>query len=434
MSANKQIRLGVNVLASGRHDAAWKTLPNPETLSTDIDAFVAIAQTAERGLIDAIFLADTAGGLTEEAYHRPWRALEPVSLLAAIARETSHIGLVATTSSIFGHPDVVARQLASLDHISKGRAAWNIITSQSGVSLGAYGFDKGFSQAERYERATEFATVVTGLWDSVPAQAVVADAKTNIYLDAARLRKVDHKGRHFQSKGHLSAPTGPQGRPVIFQAGASEDSKAFGARWADALFTGQRTLDGSKTFYADVKALAKSYGRDPAKLLVMPGLFPIVGSTEAEANRRKEELDALLDHDYLLEELSERLGVDADDFDLDQPLPYELISERAGEDVGSRWFRTQITAEAKAKNYTTREVLNSNIVGGHRMIVGTPEQIADDIISWVDGDACDGFNLNIDVQTSGLADLVDHVIPVLQRAGRFRTEYTGQTLRDHLGL
>lgn len=431
----RPVRLGVNVLASGRHDAAWKTLPDAAGLSTDIDAFTRIAEIAERGKIDALFLADGPGGLVDEAHTRPWRALEPVALLAALSQRTSRIGLVATTSTIFGHPYVVARQIASLDHISKGRAAWNIITSQTPVALAAYGLDRGFGQEERYRRADEFAEIVTGLWSSVPRDAVVADAARNVFLDPRLTHPIDVRGAHFQSRGALSATVGPQGRPVIFQAGQSEDSKAFGAKWADALFTGQRTIEGGRRFFADVKALARANGRDPSQLLVMPGLFPILGGTEAEARRRKDDLDAGLDIDFLHRELAHIFALDPDDLPLDAPLPYALIEEREPRvPIAARWPRKQILSEAWPANWTARQAALSNIIGGHRMIVGTPEQVAADILDWIDTDAADGFNLNIDVQTSGLEDIVDGLIPELRRAGRFRHDYEGTTLRDHLGL
>ncbi|MGT2509338.1 NtaA/DmoA family FMN-dependent monooxygenase [Cupriavidus basilensis] len=435
MSSAPPVRLGVNVLASGRHDAAWKTLPDPAGLSTDIDSFVKIARIAERGKIDALFLADGPGGLVPEAFHRPWRALDPLALHAALSQATQHIGLMVTASSLFGHPYIVARQIATLDHISKGRSAWNIITSQVPVALAAYGLDKGFGQAARYERATEFAQIVIQLWDSLPQHAVVADARSHVYVDPAQLRPIRYRGEHFRSEGTLSTPATPQGRPVIFQAGQSDDSKAFGARFADALFTGQRRLEKGRAFYADVKSLARSYGRNPDHLLVMPGLFPILGGTEAEARRRKRELDEQLDHAFLREELAHHLALDPDDLPLDEKLPFGKI-ERAESrvPVASRWHRQEILSEAGANDWTVRQTLVSNITGGHRLIVGTPEQVAGDILHWVDNRAADGFNLNIDVQTGGLEDVVDHLIPVLQKAGRFRTDYTGTTLRDHLGL
>ncbi|AHG65453.1 NtaA/DmoA family FMN-dependent monooxygenase [Advenella mimigardefordensis] len=435
MSERKHIRLGVNVLASGRHDAAWKTLANPAALSTDIDEFVKIAKVAERGLIDALFLADGPGGLVAEAYSRPWRALDPLTLHAALSQITQHIGLVVTTTTLFGHPYTVARQIASLDHISKGRAAWNIITSQAPVAQAAYGIDHAFGQNERYQRAEEFARIVTGFWDSFPNEAVIADAKRNIFVDKQQLRPIDVQGSHFRSAGVLSTPVSPQGRPVIFQAGQSEDSKAFGARWADALFTGQRILENGQKFYADVKALARGYGRDPDQLLVMPGLFPILGSTEAEANRRKDELDEQLDHEGLRRELARHLALQPDDLPFDQPLPYAKINTaEPNVPIASRWHRREILNEARLRNWTVRQAVRGNLVGGHRVIVGTPEQVAKDIIHWFDHRAADGFNLNIDVQTSGLEDVVDHLIPELQKAGRYRHEYEGTTLRENLGL
>ncbi|GAB1584553.1 NtaA/DmoA family FMN-dependent monooxygenase [Phyllobacterium phragmitis] len=435
MPSPKSVRLGVNVLASGRHDAAWKTLPAPRSVSTDIDEFIRIARLAERGKLDALFLADGPGGLVDESFYRPWRALDPITLLSALSQATSHIGLVATTSTIFGHPYVVARQIASLDHISKGRAAWNIITSQTPVALAAYGIESGFNQDERYRRASEFAEIVTGLWDSLPDAAIVADAERHVFVDETALRPIDVSGSHFRSKGVLSAPVTPQGRPVIFQAGQSEDSKAFGARYADVLFTGQRLIEGAQKFYSDVKALALGNGRNPDQFLVMPGLFPIIGSTEAEAHKRKAELDAGLDIVFLHQELARHFALEPDDLPLDAPLPYDKIDAAEPRvPIASRWPRKQILSEATQYRWTARQAALSNIIGGHRMFVGTPEQFVADMLTWIDTAACDGFNLNIDVQTSGLEDIVDEVIPLLQKAGRFRHDYAGQTLRHHLGL
>jgi FMN-dependent oxidoreductase (nitrilotriacetate monooxygenase family) len=430
------IRLGVNVLASGRHDGAWKTFEEKAALSTDIDHFVAIAKAAERSLLDAIFLADNPGGLVSESYTRPWRALDPAVLVAHLAAHTKHVGLVCTTTSLFGHPYTIARQIASIDHVSKGRAAWNIITSQNPPALQAYGVDKGWDQAERYERAEEFVQIVTQFWDSVPEGSVVADAERTVYLDPSRLRRLDYEGRHFRAHGASSVPETPQGRPVIFQAGQSVDSRAFGARYADALFTGQRVLDGGRSFYAEVKGLAARYGRNPDHLLVMPGLFPILASTDEEARRHKRHLDDLLDSVALREELARHLAVDVALLaDLDAPIPYaETDANEHLVPTASRWHRKEMLKEAKANGWNIRALLFSNITGGHRVFVGTPEGFADDMLLWVDTKAADGFNLNIDVQPTGLDLIADELIPVLQRRGRFRTAYEGQTLRDNLGL
>jgi FMN-dependent oxidoreductase (nitrilotriacetate monooxygenase family) len=430
------IRLGVNVLASGRHDAAWKTFDDKRHLSTDIDHFVQIATSAERGLFDAIFFADGPGGLVSEAHSRPWRALDPMVLVANLAAHTEHVGLVCTTTTLFGHPHTIARQIASVDHASGGRAAWNIITSQTAPALGAFGLSQGWDQQDRYLRAEEFVRIVTGFWDSLPDEAVVADVERSLYLDPARLRPLTFEGQHFSARGALSVPETPQGRPVIFQAGQSADSRAFGARYADALFTGQRVIEGAQAFYSEVKALALGYGRDPDHLLVMPGLFPILGATEEEARRRKRALDDGLDAAALRDELSRHLAVDPDRLaDLDAPLPWAEIE--ANEDsvpIASRWHRNEMLKEARLNGWNIRDLMFSNITGGHRVYVGTPESFALDMVDWVDRRGADGFNLNIDVQPEGLDLIADQVIPVLQRLGRYRRGYEGRTLRDNLGL
>jgi FMN-dependent oxidoreductase (nitrilotriacetate monooxygenase family) len=434
--SRQHIRLGVNVLASGRHDAAWKTFEDKRHLSTDIDHFVSIAKSAERGLIDAIFLADYTGGLTSESHTRPWRALDPAILVAHLAAHTEHVGLVCTTSSLFGHPYTVARQIASIDHVSHGRAAWNIITSQSPAALEAYGVDKGWDQAERYKRAEEFVQIVTGFWESLPEEALVADPESTVYLDPSHLRRLDYEGAHFTARGASSVPETPQGRPVIFQAGQSSDSRAFGARCADVLFTGQRIIEGARSFYSEVKTLAKSFGRNPDHLLVMPGLFPILASSEEEAKRHKRSLDDRLDSVSLRAELARHLAVDVALLDdLDAPIPYlEIEANEPLVPIASRWHRTEMLKEARQHGWNIRELLFSNITGGHRVYVGTPEGFAEDMLHWVDTKGADGFNLNIDIQPTGLDLIADEVIPVLQRRGRYRTAYEGRTLRDNLGL
>ncbi|WP_085044267.1 NtaA/DmoA family FMN-dependent monooxygenase [Ensifer aridi] len=434
--SRQHIRLGVNVLASGRHDAAWKTFEEKRHISTDIDHFISIAKSAERGLIDAIFLADNPGGLVNESYTRPWRALDPAVLVANLAAHTEHVGLVCTTTSLFGHPYTIARQIASIDHVSRGRAAWNIITSQNPPALDAYGVEKGWDQAERYKRAEEFVQIVTAFWDSLPDQALVADPDTTVYLDPSHLRKLDYRGTYFSARGASSVPETPQGRPVIFQAGQSSDSRAFGARYADALFTGQRILEGARAFYSEVKTLAKTFGRNPEHLLVMPGLFPILASTEEEAKRHKRDLDDRLDSIALREELARHLAVDeALLHDLDAPIPYEESEANVAlVPIASRWHRAEMLKEARQHGWNIRKLLFSNITGGHRVFVGTPEGFARDMLHWIDTKGADGFNLNIDVQPTGLDLIADEVIPVLQKLGRYRTAYEGRTLRDNLGL
>jgi len=369
VSKPKQIRLAINLLASGRHDASWKTLEDPARLSTDIDTFVEIAKTAERGLLDGIFLADNYAGLAGESFKRPFRALSPGVLLATLAAHTSRIGLVLTAPALYGNPATLAREIASLDLVSKGRGAWNIITSQHEHSLRLLGIDTELSRSAKYDKADEFVTIVTQLWESLPPSAIVADAASSTYVDAGRLRPVEFQGDYYRAAGVLGVLGGYQGRrPVLLQAGASESSKQFGSRWADALFTSHWAKPSAQEFYRDVKQYAaEKWRRDPA-------------SSAGHVQRDK------------------------------------------------------VVASARERGETTRQVLLEYITGGHRIVIGTPEQVADDLIDWIDTDACDGFNFNIDRYTDGLEHLVDRLVPELQARGRFRTEYESSTFRGNLGL
>jgi FMN-dependent oxidoreductase (nitrilotriacetate monooxygenase family) len=300
MAKQKQVRLAINLLATGRHNASWKTLPNPQDLSTDSDTFVEIAKIAERGKLDGIFLADGHAGVGEESYRRPFRSLAPSVLLATLAAHTKHIGLVSTIPALYGNPASVAREIASLDHVSKGRAAWNIITSQGDEVTKMFGLDAALSQADKYAKAEEFVSIVTQLWDSLPREALVADKASGNYIDTAKTRPIDFQGAYYKSAGLLSVPPYNGERPVLLQAGASALSKQFGSKWADALFTSHWLKGQSQEFYSDVKRLAAgTWKRDPAKLIVVPGVYPVLGSTEAEAIARKAALDELLDLEHI---------------------------------------------------------------------------------------------------------------------------------------
>lgn len=427
----RQLHLNANVIPSGRHDAAWRQLARPNAIA-DIDAYLEIARIAERGTFDALFFADHLD-LIPSAATRPVQALDPVVVLTAMAGVTRHIGLVATASTTYEHPYTLARRFASFDHATRGRAAWNIVTTMSDGAARLFGEGQLPPHDERYRRAHEFVDVVTQLWDSWDDDAIVADATTGRYIDFDKVHPIDHAGPHFRVAGALNVPRTPQGRPVIVQAGASAASRRLGARWADALFTVQRTVESGRAFYAEVKALARSYDRDPDHLLVLPGLYTVVGSTEAEAHARKAEMDALLDVAKEHRAFARRFGVEADDLPLDRPLPDNIL-DRAEPGSTSRGFIEAIVDEARSGKLTVRQVLARNALGGHRLIVGTPEQIADDIELWFTSGAADGFNLNLDSYPSGLALFVDHVVPELRRRGLFRTAYSGSTLRDHLGL
>ena len=436
MSKPKQIRLAINLLATGRHNASWKTLPEPAGLSTDIDVFVQIAKTAERGLLDGIFLADNYAGLADESYQRPFRALSPSVLLGVLSAHTSHIGLVSTVPALYGDPATVAREIASLDHVSKGRGAWNIITSQHPHSLAILGLDGELPRSAKYDKADEFVTIVTQLWDSLPPAAITADADRSAYVDASRLRPIDFDGQYYHAAGVLGIIGGYGGqRPLLLQAGASDASKQFGSKWADALFTSHWAKPSAQEFYQDVKQYAaQKWQRDPAKLLVVPGVYPVLGATESEAKQRKADLDDRLDLEYLKGALAGLLGVDAAELELSRELPYGKIPPADPESPAGHVRREKVVDSARARGATTKQVLLEYLTGGHRIVVGTPEQVADDLIDWIDTDACDGFNFNVDRYLDGLDHLVDWLVPELQARGRFRTQYESTTFRGNLGL
>ena len=434
MPEKKPIRLVFNLTPSGIHDAAWKQQASPATLSTDIAALVENARIAEAGKLDAIFMPDGYGGLKlDDPPRRPWRALDPTVVFSAIADATRDIGLIATINSTYGYPYQVARDIASLDHLSRGRAGWNVITSQNPNALEVLGLSSVYERDEKYARAEEFLQIVHRLWESLPQDAIVADPASSTYVDLTRARPVDFAGRHFTSRGILPIPAYDGNKPVIVQAGASQQSKEFGARWADALFTKHRTIESGREFTADARAFAEKAGRSRHDILVLPGLLPIIGSTEAEAAATKRELDEQLDIAYLTEALAERLGVAATALDPDAPLPYDQIEiERAT--PYDRQQRGNLVQEAKDRGFTTRDVLYNNITAGHRVVVGTPEQLADDFERWIDADASDGFAFNVESNPRGITAVVEGLVPELQKRGRFRTEYTGGSFRDNLGI
>lgn len=434
MSTKKHVRLTLNLQSTGRHDAAWKTLPLTEDWVDGVDYFVEIAQLAERGRFDAIFIADRLGSLDRTGRVRPWRGLDPTVLLAAIARETSHIGLASTNPAIHGSPFQLARQISSLDHASKGRAAWNIITSQEPNTLQALGKSAVLDAESRYAAAEEFVSIVDAFWRSLPPEAIIGDAEREIYIDEALTRPVDIAGEYFSASGTLPLVGGYRGnRPVLFQAGSSRASKEFGARWADALFTSQRLPELGRAFSEEVKGLAVANGRQADELLVLPGLYVFLGGTEAEAQQHKAELDALLALEPLIQSLSDYLEYEVSGLELDAELPYgELAGPASVPHATVR--RHQLVADAKARGLSVRQLLFNNLSGGQRVIVGTPEQVADDIENWVDTGAADGFTINIDRQLDGLESFIDGVVAELQDRGRFRREYEFDTLRENLGL
>ncbi|WP_250509739.1 LLM class flavin-dependent oxidoreductase [Caballeronia sp. GACF4] len=429
MTKHRQLHLNTNITGVGRHPAGWRTLDNPRAI-IDFKFFREIATTAERGKLDAVFLSD-ALALRNHA-EGPQQSFEPTVLLTALAGATEHVGLIGTASTTFNDPFNLARRFASVDHLSGGRVAFNAVTTYDAAAAANFSFNTPLSTEERYARAQEFVDVVTKLWDSWEDDALVADQATGRYADPSRVHAIEHRGQYFSVRGPLNVPRSPQGRPVLVQAGSSEGGRALAARFADAVFTAQTTLPSAQAFYKEMKERVARHGRNPDHFLLLPGLYPVVGGTEQEARAHKAELDALLDTDREVARLAGALGLSPDNLHIDKPLPYERIEKVVRSDL-PRGFIDSTVALAKAENLIVRDLLDRN-PGAHRIIVGTPEQIANDIAQWFDARGADGFNLNADVFPSGLAAFVDHVVPLLQRKGIFRTDYEGTTLREHYGL
>ena len=431
----KQIRLNLIFHTSGRHDAGWKAFDDPTVLIDDVDHQIELAKRAEEALFDAIFLPDTPEVLNPNFLRKPRRGLDPVVLLSAIARETKHLGLIATGMTQLGYPYHVARAIASLQHVSKGRAGWNIVTSQDDEAFYALGLPVNrLDRTARYEKAAEFVEIVTGLWDSLPREAIVADKDGDVYIDKSLTRPVDYSGEYHSASGVLQLSGRYRGdRPVMFQAGVSPQSRAFGAKYADCLFTSQPDIDHDRAFYADAKEHAVRNGRNPDELVVLPGLYAVVGSTETEARQRKAEFDDLMETKFLVRNLANSLGIPPEKLDPNRELPYALFEEHPTEDSVIGYRRENIGGVSRENRFTVKQLVHHNLTRGQRALFGTPEQVADKIIEWRDNGVSDGFNINIDVQFDGL-DRFRDVITELQNRGRFRKEYEHDNFRRNYGL
>lgn len=413
----------------GHHGAAWRHPSSPVDRLDEIDTLVDLARTAERGTFDAVFLADghAAGGLVDA----PRWTFEPMTALSAVARATERIGLVATVSASFTAPFHAARQLASLDRISHGRVGWNVVTSMFDAEARNYGMDRLPEHTERYARADEFVQVVQALWDSWDDDAVRAD-REGMYADPDRVRAIDHDGEHFRVDGPLSIPRPPQGHPVLFQAGASEPGRDLAARRAEAIYAVASDTDSARRYSGDIRRRADAAGRDGRRIAVLPGLVCYVGSTEREAREIRRELDELLPVETSLRQLETFIGRDCSGWDLDAPVPPLPPLE---EFTGPKGRYATILRIIETERPTLRELLGRLAAGGgHCMMVGTPEQVADEMERWVVHGGVDGFNLMPPALPAGLDDFVDQVVPVLRERGLFRKRYEHTTLRGHLGL
>lgn len=431
MNIQRQLHLNAFLHNVGHHEAAWRLPESDARAGDDADFYIALARTAEAAKLDSIFFAD-APVMWGDAGLRPGSMLEPTVLLAAIAVATERIGLIATASTTYNDPYNLARRFAAVDHISNGRAGWNIVTTSSEAAAHNFGLDGIAAHAERYERAAEFIEVATKLWDSWADDAVIADKLEGVWADPARVRPIEHEGRFFKVKGALNAQRSPQGYPVLVQAGSSLDGRALAGDYAEAVFTAQRTIAEAKAFYADLKERAVRAGRREQDIVILPGVVPYLGSTEAEARAREEEFNAVINPAHGLQLISDMFGVDLTGADLDGPLP-DVPEEDQIETHKSR--STLITKLARDENLTVRQLLGKLGGGrGHRTFTGTPEQLADDLQEWFESGAADGFNVMPPAYPADFEAFTEHVVPILQKRGLFRTEYEGTTLRDHYGL
>ncbi|MGW5316012.1 LLM class flavin-dependent oxidoreductase [Nocardia thailandica] len=429
--SDRTFHLNAFLLGVGHHEAAWRHPRTDARRLLQLAHYQELARIAERGKLDSVFFADTlATGPRVE--RNAFGVFEPLTLLAALAGVTEHVGLIATVSTGYNEPFNLARTFASIDHISGGRAGWNIVTSAGLDEAANFGLDAVPPHAGRYERAEEFVRVATALWDSWEPDAVVLDAEAGRFADPDKVHPVDHRGARFAVRGPLNSPRSPQGRPLLVQAGSSEDGKEFAARHAEAVFTAQRTLAEGVAFYRDLKSRLAAHGRDENDLKVLPGLVPFIAPTEAEARALEQEFTDLISPDYALRQLSAVLGVDLSEHPLDAPLP-PLPDEAAVEGAKSRF--TLIKELADSERLTVRQLIGKLGGGrGHRTFAGTPEQVADELQTWFEAGAADGFNIMPPYLPGGLDDFVDQVVPILQRRGLFRTDYTATTLRGHYGL
>lgn len=430
----RKLHINLFINSRGHHEASWRHPDASPLALTDIRYSQELAQRAEEGLFDSIFLADQLAARNDvEHAARTW--LEPITVLGALSATTSKIGLIATASTTYTEPYNLARQFTSLDHMSGGRVGWNIVTSWSVPAARNFGDDSQVSHADRYARAEEFMQVAKSLWDSWADDAIVDDRASGLYAKPDRIRPIDHDGQYYKVAGPLNLPRGPQGRPVLVQAGSSDTGRAFAARHAEAVFTAHMEKSTAQAFYADLKAQVAKEGRAPEQTHILPGLSPVIGSTEAEAQRLAQELNDLTDPEVGRERLSSRFGgVDFSHLPLDKPLSPEDFPDPAT--VQAARSRTEVIVGVVRQEKPTLRQLLSKLAGarGHFTIAGSPEQVADLIEDWFTDGASDGVNLMPPVLPKMLDVFIDEVVPLLQKRGLFRTAYEGDTLREHYGL
>jgi FMN-dependent oxidoreductase (nitrilotriacetate monooxygenase family) len=430
MPIQKKLKFGAIIHGVGGNIAGWRHPDIQADASVSLEFYTNQAQKAEEGKFDLVFIADGLH-INEKSIPHFLNRFEPLTILSALAAVTSKIGLVGTLSTSYSEPFNVARQFASLDHISNGRAGWNVVTSP--LEKTALNFSKTIEEhpdhAKRYRIAAEYLQVAKGLWDSWEDDAFVRNKDTGVFFDSDKLHKLNHIGEFFSVQGPLNIGRSKQGRPLIFQAGSSEAGKDLAAREADAIFTAHPTLSAAREFYQDVKNRAEALGRNPDELAILPGIAPIIGTTEEEAERKYQEIANLVSIDKALD----YLGRYFEHHDFSQ-YPLDALFPELG-DLGKNSFQShtdRIKQQAKAHNLTLRQVALQETTPKPTFI-GTPEKVADLIQEWFEGNGADGFIIGSAVP-NGLNDFVDFVVPILQKRGLFRTEYEAETLRGNLGI
>ncbi|MGG4346237.1 LLM class flavin-dependent oxidoreductase [Paenibacillus lautus] len=428
MAKQRQLKLGALLHGVGGGTSMWRHPDAQPDASVNFELYKQWVQKAEKGKFDLIFIADGLY-INEKSIPHFLNRFEPITILSALAAVSQNIGLVGTLSTSYSEPFTVARQFASLDKISDGRAGWNIVTSPLEGSALNYGKKEHPEHDKRYRIATEYLEVARGLWDSWEDDAFVRNKETGVFFDPEKMHTLNHEGEFFSVKGPLNIARSKQGQPVIFQAGSSEVGKNYASKEADAVFTGHESVEEAATFYQDVKSRAAGFGRNPDEVLIFPGISPIIGSTSEEAERKYEEIASLVTIENALNYLGRFFEHhDFSQYPLDEPFP-ELG------DLGKNSFQSgtdKIKRDAKEKGLTLRQVALQTATprGG---FIGTPEQVADKIQAWFEVGAADGFMITAAVP-NGLEDFVDQVVPLLQERGLYRTEYESDTLRGNLGL
>ncbi|MFB6466770.1 LLM class flavin-dependent oxidoreductase [Cytobacillus sp. Hz8] len=431
---NKERKMSLNLFLSvlGHHESSWRYPDAPVEKAKNFSYYAELAKKAENAKMDAIFLADRTSTSPQSVKNGATGFFEPTTLLSGLAAVTEKIGLIGTVSTSFNEPYNVARRFSSLDFLSNGRAGWNIITSGTDEEAQNFNLEQIPNHARRYQRAKEFLEVAVKLWDSWEDNAILANKETGVFADSQKVHEINHKGEFFQVRGPLNIPRSPQKRPVLVQAGTSENGKEFAAIYAEAIFTAQQSFKDARAFYQDIKQRVINNGRNPEQVKILPGICPIIGETEEEAIERESKMQELINFDHSLLKLSNRVGVDLTSAPLDEPFP-ELPEL---DEIQGHKSRTQLIVElAQRENLTLRQVLIRLGGGrGHYTIAATPKKIADVLEYWFLNGAADGFNIMPQVMNHDFERFVQLVIPELQRRGLFRTEYTGDTLREHFGL